>query len=219
MSYFFPNNSTNYASYDQNMAYRTAQLNKFGEMMIDGNLIHKIDHIGSVYLTSGNTFNVYRRYNSEYNIVLEDSHYNYLVQRDMTIRESIGCALYLSEEEQQSIQCIQAASVKHNTVIPDPALCSLKWSEVQEIYTGITIQIGYKPDDQQSQVNEVINDLNYDNLNENDDEYIAPIPEETSLAQAPQQTPAFRLAKKRRRSELELLEPLPYNLRNKKQKM
>ncbi len=208
------------------MAYRTTQLNKFGEMIVDGNLIHKIDYIGSVHLISGKHFNVYRRYNSEYNIVLEDSNLNYLVQRNMTIRESIGCAMYLSEDEQESIQCVQAASVKHNMPVSDPALCSLKWSEVQVIYTGITILIAYQSDDHQSQVNEVIHE-NFMNevINNYNNEYVAPIPSSpqqqaaSSQSEAPQQTPEFRQAKKRRRSELELLEPLPYNLRNKKQKM
>ena len=209
-----------HSSYKQNLAYRTTQLNKFGEMYLNGELISKIDHIASVKLINGQYFNVYRRYNSDFCIIIEDHHFNYLAQTNMSIRQSIGTALSLSDEEQDSIQCIQISSIKHNIAIPDPNPLILRWSEVQDSFAGITILLAYTPDDQQSQVNEII----YEG-DEDENEYIAPIPSSpqqqaaASQPEAPQQTPEFRQAKKRRRSELELLEPLPYNLRNKKHKM
>lgn len=218
-----------HSSYEQNVAYRTTQLNRFGEMYLNGQLISKIDHIASVSLTNGKHFNVYRRYNSDFCIILEDQHFNYLAQTNMSIRQSIGTALSLSDEEQDSIQCIQISSIRHNMAIPDPNPLILRWSEVQDSFAGITILLAYTPNDQQSQVdNEINNEIVYEG-DEDENEYIAPIPSspqqqaaighQEQQQEAPQQTPAFRLGKKRRRSELELLEPLPYNLRNKKHRM
>ncbi len=229
-SYYYSNPSR-HGSYEQGMAYRNTQLNRFGAMYLNGELIHKIDHIASVTVSGGKTFNVYRRYNSVYCIIIiEDTSFNYLIQRDMSIRQSIASALCLQEWEEYSIKCIHASSVKHNMLIPDPNLVVQRWSDIQDNYTGVTMLLAYKPDEYQSQVNEVIQE-NFINqvINNNNNEYVAPLqnPIEQEQGQGQgqgqqdtsQQTPSFREAKKRRRSELELLEPLPYNLRNKKQKI
>jgi len=193
---------------EQDSLYRTGQLSRLGETMLDGKLVSKVDHIATIYMLNCKCYHVYRRYNSVYDIIIEDEAFKYVLQKDMTIRESIATLLHLSEAEQDTIQTHHVASFRHHTSVNSSGIMLLKWSEVQEIYLGITAFLAYtdKHTLEQQKKEQQNNILNYENVYRND--ICLPCDDTT--------------AKKRRRSEVELLEPLPssaYNLRNKKPKM
>jgi hypothetical protein len=203
----------------EDMCYRTRHLTKLGEMILNDQIISKVDLIGSVSLTNGTYYNVYRRYNSYYDIIIEDVNLNYLIQADMTIRESIGSAIKLSETEINSMYSVSAMSFKHNITINDSeCIMDKKWSDIQTMFTGINVIIYYKQDEVYSQVNDV---FNYDisdltNIN-NSVEVKVETGQETE-----QDMSNVKCGKKRTRSNIpDFVEQDPvfsegYNLRNKK---
>ncbi len=227
---FIPNNQVS----EQDMYYRTTQLNRLGEMILNGQTISKIDQIASVCLSSGHHINVYRRYNSEYNIVLEDQHFNYLVQLDTTIRESIGNAYYLSDEEKNTFTIIGASSMKHNAAIPQFNLLDSKWSEIQDKYAGVSLSIfvSYTPiippnveenDNYYSYIPEIYQSNNQtQGQQEKEKEKEQEQEQKQEQEQAPQQEYIHAQSKKRKRSDSFFMEPetLPkYNLRNKRRRI
>jgi hypothetical protein len=54
------------------MATREQQLNLFSEIVINGRITRKLDFLGTVSIYNWQYFNVWRRYNNPYEIVLED---------------------------------------------------------------------------------------------------------------------------------------------------
>ena len=112
-------------------------------LMVDdaGNIIQKLDTIATIYINNRFYFNVYRRYNSPYEIVIEDYSRDIYVQQDDTIRNSLQDLLCLTDYGASLMYTLDATSLKHNC----PILCDIAdhhWSEIQEEYQGIIVNFG-----------------------------------------------------------------------------
>jgi hypothetical protein len=122
---------------------RVEELNRLSETAVNGRILHKIDLIGMVRICGVHYFNVYRRYNNVHEIVIEDSNGDFYLQRDKTLRESIGKVLCLSESQQNSMYTAEVYSFRHGGDVPyySSAPENMYWSEIHREWCAIEINL------------------------------------------------------------------------------
>jgi hypothetical protein len=123
---------------------RNERLAQLSQMVVNGQICHKLDHIATIYINSRFYFNVFRRYNSPYNIVIEDPNSDIYLQQDHTIRTSLKTVLCLPDYEASNIYTWNATSYKHNGPVPsvDKDIADMRWSEVHGNYHAISVNFG-----------------------------------------------------------------------------
>lgn len=106
-------------------------------MVVNGTIISKFDHIATVYLDGRMYFNVFRRYNSDYNIVIQDYNNDVYLHQDYIIKESINSILCMNN----NIYTLGATSYKHNGPVPSlmPDIADMRWTEVHGKYQKIDV--------------------------------------------------------------------------------
>ncbi len=223
--------NTEYHNMAQNVYYRQAKLAQLSEMIIDGNIVIKYDHIGTINYNNHRKLNVYRRYNSLFSIIIEDECLNYYVQPDLSIRQSLGNALYLSHEDVHQLHSSKCLSIQHGVDVNSMSIMELTWSQIQELYSSIIIDVYIPHINYLSQAD----NIEYEDIQapipdreEQKQEYPIPqspvankvVREDNDGNEAPAQTPLFREAKKRRTREVSPITDYSdtYNFRNKKQR-
>jgi len=112
-------------------------------MVVNGEHTYKLDHITTINIDGRHYFTVFRRFNSPYNIVVED--YNgdfYLFQND-TVRRTLAAILCLSESEEYYLATQAAFSFKHNGPAPNMAYdpLDMHWIELQERFEAVNINL------------------------------------------------------------------------------
>lgn len=122
---------------------RAEQLNRLSETAVNGRIIHKLDLIGIVKICGLHYFNVYRRYNNVYEIVIEDSNGDFYLQRDNRLRDSVGKVLCLSEEQMNSMYTTELYSFRHGGTPPTSSQVpeNMSWSEIHREWCGVEINL------------------------------------------------------------------------------
>lgn len=122
---------------------RIQQLHRFAETAVNGEVIHKMNLVGMVRVCGVHSFNVYRRYNNVFEIVIEDCNGDFYLQRDQTLRDSIGDVMCLSNEQKYSMYTVDLFSFRHGGVPPvfDSAPENMTWSEIQQEWYAIDINL------------------------------------------------------------------------------
>jgi hypothetical protein len=141
------------------MSQRNERLIDLSKMAIDGTIAHKIDHIATVNINGRHYFNVFRRYNSPYNIVIEDNNTDIYLHQDNTIRESLQTVLCLPDWETDNIYTWNATSYRHNGPIPSIShdIADMRWTEVHSRFYAINVNFGGIFNDYHTTHNTVIN--------------------------------------------------------------
>jgi len=123
---------------------RDERLIELSKMVLNGGITHKIDHIASVYINGRNYFNVFRRYNSPYNIVIEDNNTDIYLHQDYTIRTSLQNILCLPDWEADNIYMMNTISYKHNGPIPSSSydIADMRWTDIQAEFYAINVNFG-----------------------------------------------------------------------------
>jgi hypothetical protein len=123
---------------------RNARLAEISKMVIDGNIVNKLDSIATIFINSKFYFNVFRRYNSPYNIVIEDHNLDFHFHQDHTVRTSLKNILCLPDNVASNIYTWTATSYKHNGPVPcmDKDMADMRWSEIQAKYHAISVNFG-----------------------------------------------------------------------------
>lgn len=123
---------------------RNQRLAELSQMLINGHISHKLDSIATVYINNRFYFNVFRRYNSPYNIMIEDYNGDIYLHQDHTIRTSLKTVLCLPDFEAENIYTWNATSYKHNGPVPnvDKDIADMRWSEIQAQYHAINVNFG-----------------------------------------------------------------------------
>jgi len=123
---------------------RTARLHDLSKMVVNGQVTSKLDHIAAISINGSWYFNVYRRYNSPYNIVIEDKNFDIYLHGDYTVRQSLGTILCLPPWEASNIYTWNAISYMHNG--PPPSLsmdiADMSWTEIQDRYQAVNVNFG-----------------------------------------------------------------------------
>lgn len=123
---------------------RNQNLINLSQMAMCGQVTHKIDQIASIYINGRAYFNVFRRYNSPYNIVIEDYNGDIYLHQDLMIRESLKTILCLTDYASNNIYTLNATSFKHNGPVPSLAhnMADMRWSEIQAKYQAVSVNFG-----------------------------------------------------------------------------
>ena len=122
---------------------RSEQLARLSEMAVNGQILHKIDLIGIVKICGEHYFNVYRRYNSVYEIVVEDCHGDFYLQKDVMLRDSIGAILCLSQSQLRDMYSVEVFTFRHAGTPPcmPSAPENMYWSAIQRDWYAIEIHL------------------------------------------------------------------------------
>ena len=111
---------------------RAAYLDSLCEISVNGQVTRKMDFLGTVTICGRQYFNVFRRYNNVYEIVIEDFNGDYHFHKDYTVRQSLQRILCLSDEQMQGIYAHNVTSFKHNSCpLTMKDAPTMRWSEVQ----------------------------------------------------------------------------------------
>jgi hypothetical protein len=127
------------------MNFRDQKITELSQMIVDGNIVHKIDHIATVYINNIPFYNVYRRYNSPYNIVIEDMAGELHLHQDYTIRKSLQQLLALDSINTSFIYMERGISYKHNGPIQRD-MTDMRWSEIHSTYHSVFVNFVYTYD-------------------------------------------------------------------------
>jgi hypothetical protein len=129
-------------SYD--LTARNNALDAMCEISLNGYTTKKLDFLGTIHIYGVHYFNVFRRYNSVYEIVLEDFHGDFHFHKDYTIRQSLQHILCLSDEQMEGIYTRYATSFKHGscpmTSMHDAP--NMHWSELQQQWQAAALDFG-----------------------------------------------------------------------------
>lgn len=108
------------------------------QMVVGGQVMYKFDHIAVIYIDGRHYFNVYRRYNSPYNIMIEDYNMDVHLHQDHTMRTSLKTVLCLPDSTNMYMCC--ADSFKHNgPVLTD--ILDMRWSEIQAQFQAVNVHL------------------------------------------------------------------------------
>jgi hypothetical protein len=123
---------------------RNESLVDISKMVIDGNIVHKLDNIAIIFINNKFYFNVFRRYNSPYNIVIEDYNSDIYLHQDYTVRTSLKNILCLTEYDASNIYTWTATSYKHNgpISITNKDIVDMRWSDIHRHYQAINVNFG-----------------------------------------------------------------------------
>ena len=121
----------------------TARENSFRTLstVMMGNIpVNKLDLIAVISFYGNTYFNVFRRYNNVYEIVLEDLNGDVFMHKDTTVRQSLQQLLCISDEQINMMYTESLMTFKHNGPIPCIVeVADMRWSEIQENWHGIYV--------------------------------------------------------------------------------
>ena len=123
---------------------RNERLADLSKMIIDGHIVHKLDQIATIFINGRFYFNVFRRYNSPYNIVIEDHNLDIYLHQDHTVRTSLKNVFCLPDYEASNIYTWTATSYKHNGPVPnmDKDIADMRWTDIHGKYQAISVNFG-----------------------------------------------------------------------------
>ena len=120
---------------------RYETLQSLCEIVVNGQIVHKLDFLGTITIGGCQYFNVYRRYNNVYEIVLEDFYGDFHFHRDYTVAQSMQRVLCLSNDQIQGIYTEYGVAFKTQSPIHEE-MSMLHWSEIQHRWNGAEIHLG-----------------------------------------------------------------------------
>ena len=131
----------------QRMAFNTtyAQANdtlvNLSQMGINNEVTHKLNFIARIYINGHHYFNVFRRYNSTYNFVLEDMRGELYCHKNHTIRKSLQKVLCINDEVTDHIYTDSVHSYKHSGPAPSSSydVADMRWADVERSYGAISV--------------------------------------------------------------------------------
>lgn len=115
---------------------------QLSQMVIGGQIVHKFDYIASVYINDRHYFNVYRRYNSPYNIVVEDYNNDVHFHQDYTMRTSLKKIMCLTDAA--NMYMCYADSFKYNgPVLVD--ILDMHWTNIHTQFQAVNVYLSFMP--------------------------------------------------------------------------
>lgn len=119
---------------------RIHTLDRLSEIVIDGVVTRKLDFLGTVFIHDRHYFNVFRRYNNTYEIVLEDSLGDFHFHRDYTVRESVQRIMCYTDEAIRELRSQDVVAFKNQAPVYEQVV-DMRWTEIQGRYAGAAIRL------------------------------------------------------------------------------
>lgn len=118
-------------------------LSTLSEMLIQGNIISKYDLIAVIHIHGYHHFNIYRRYNSSYEIIIEDYVGDFHFHQNQTIYESLRSLLCFSDIQMATTYVTQVIYIRDFSSPFAENLLHLRWTDIQEHFSAAIIHIGF----------------------------------------------------------------------------
>ena len=119
---------------------RMHRFKELSMMYINGMPVSKLDYVAHISLHGGAPyFNVFRRYNSRYEFLLEDFNGDIHYHKDVTIRQSLQAILCLTDEQMATAVIVYATGFKMQT--PISLAIDTHWSELHREHHGAMITV------------------------------------------------------------------------------
>jgi hypothetical protein len=122
-------------------AHRDQALHDLSLLHIRGDKLFKLDMVAAIYLNGVKQLNVYRRYSSVYEFLLEDNYHTIHFQRDVRVMDSLHHLVGALDDRRATIH---AYSHKHHGAFihaDDFHFDTLRWSEFHGRWQGGSIYI------------------------------------------------------------------------------
>lgn len=121
---------------------RNQRLAELAAMVVNGEQTYKLDHIATVHIDERFYFTVFRRYNSPYNIIVEDYNADFYLFQNERIRQTLANILCLSEAEEHQLTPQSVFSFKHNGPAPlGTDVLDMGWVELQERFEAVNMNL------------------------------------------------------------------------------
>jgi hypothetical protein len=128
------------AAHPKRQMSRIHTLDRLSEIVIDGVVTRKLDFLGTVFIHGRHYFNVFRRYNSPYEIVLEDSLGDFHFHRNYTVRESVQRIMCYTDEAISELYAEDVVAFKNQAPVHEQVV-DMHWTEIQARYAGAAIRL------------------------------------------------------------------------------
>ena len=127
-------------------AARALRLSDISTINANGRIFQKLDLLAVINANSAYTVNVYRRYNSDFNIVIEDCYGNLSFHQDESMYVTLKNRFGLSDAEVSSMYVSYFYSFKHGTVLNyiPCSIFTMKWSDIQDSYSALDLALVYQ---------------------------------------------------------------------------
>lgn len=122
---------------------RSEKLITLSQMVINNQITYKLDFIASVYINGSHYFNVFRRYNSPYNIIIEDMRGEFYYHKNNTVRLSLQLILCITKSASDNIYTESVISYKHTSPVSSVSndIVNMRWCEVATAYGAISVNL------------------------------------------------------------------------------
>ena len=131
--------TANASTANANASERFNHFQAISQMVINGHIVHKLDFLASISIYGSPYFNVFRRYNSPYEIVVEDLNADFHFFRNITVKETIQDVLCLSDEQMETFHVENAISIKKYGCVDFDA--TMNWIQLQQLHEGVMLNV------------------------------------------------------------------------------
>lgn len=118
---------------------------KMGEMVINNESIMKVDCIARIDIYGFWYYTIFRRYNSPYDIMVEDIHKNVILidTSSNTLRQIIQYLLNITDIASSYMYISHHCALEYNCTMPDIVQYGLDMSlwDIQKLYSGLYLNI------------------------------------------------------------------------------
>ena len=130
---------------------RNEVLHDLSLLSICGQTIHKLETLGTVFIDNRKAYNVFRRFNSPYEILLESDDHTIHFHKNYYVLESLHRLL---GSQMDHHEVVAVYSYRHHGALVSPEAChipTLRWDELHQMWSGASIYLDSRPQQPQEQ--------------------------------------------------------------------
>lgn len=120
---------------------RNEVLHDLSLLSICGQTIHKLETLGTVFIDNRKAYNIFRRFNSPYEILLESDDHTIHFHKNYYVLESLH-RLLGSQMDHHDVVAVY--SYRHHGALVSPEAChlpTLRWDELHQMWSGASIYL------------------------------------------------------------------------------
>lgn len=130
---------------------RNEVLHDLSLLSICGQSVHKLETLGTVFIDNRKAYNVFRRFNSPYEILLESDDHTIHFHKNYYVLESLHRLL---GSQMEHLEVVAVYSYRHHGALVSPEAChipTLRWDELHHMWSGASIYLDSRPQQPQEQ--------------------------------------------------------------------
>jgi len=127
---------------------RNDVLHDLSLLSICGQSVHKLETLGTVFINNRKAYNVFRRFNSPYEILLESDDHTIHFHKNYYVLESLHRLL---GSQMEHLEVVAVYSYRHHGALVSPEAChipTLRWDELHQMWSGASIYLESRPQEQ-----------------------------------------------------------------------